>query len=83
MSGYFLGKGKRTDLQPSNKGRFDVHTLGTFITVGTSVMKGRLADDPTLKVVRAGRIQGKGSIVSGVQTKLEPLLAHLTHLTIV
>jgi hypothetical protein len=39
MSGYFLGKGKRRDLQPSNKGRFDVHTLGTFITVVTSQRK--------------------------------------------
>jgi hypothetical protein len=35
-------------------------------------------------LLRAGRIQGDGSVVSGVPTKLEPfLLAHLTHLTIV
>jgi hypothetical protein len=30
-------------------------------------------------VLRAGQIQGEGSVVSGVQTKLEPLL--LVHLT--
>jgi len=30
---------------------------------------------------KLGQIQGEGSIVSGVQTKLEPfLLAHLMHL---
>jgi hypothetical protein len=34
-------------------------------------------------VVRAGQVQGKGSIVSGVQKKFEPLLAHLTHLIII
>jgi hypothetical protein len=39
MSGYFLGKGERRDLQPSKKGRSDVHTLGKFITVGTSQRK--------------------------------------------
>jgi hypothetical protein len=39
MSGYLLGKAKRRDLQPSNKGRVDVHKLGTFTTVETSQRK--------------------------------------------
>jgi len=30
-------------------------------------------------VLRAGRIQGEGFVVSGVQKKLEPLLLHIWH----